>query len=164
MTPSQPITLRTNLQPGDLGNIVRMHGLLYAKESGFDPTFEAYVAGPLSEFVRHGTARERLWLAERDGALVGCIAIVAASAQTAQLRWFLVDPAVRGHGLGTRLIHEAVAFSRWQGYQDIILWTVSALVAASRLYLAAGFAKTEEKPGQLWGMAVVEEKYALRLV
>jgi GNAT superfamily N-acetyltransferase len=163
MTPAVPITLRTHLQPGDLGTIVRMHGLLYAQESGFDPTFEAYVAGPLSEFVRAGLPRERIWLAEHEAKLVGCVAIVAASAENAQLRWFLVDPAVRGQGLGTRLLREAVLFCQEQGYRNIILWTVSALAAAARLYLAAGFTKTEEKSGRMWGVDVVEEKYELWL-
>src|SRR5262249_50223286 len=121
------ITLQTSLRPGDLGNIVSLHGTLYAREYGFDTTFEAYVAGPLGEFVRSGSERERLWIAEQDGRLVGCIAIVTASAETAQLRWFLVDPSVRGAGLGKRLLQEAIHFSRDSGYRGIILWTVSAL-------------------------------------
>src|SRR5437867_7870156 len=95
-----PITLRADLRPGDLGAVVSLHGLVYAREYGFDPTFEAYVAGPLAEFALRGSPRERLWLAERDGRLVGCAAVVAAAPQTAQLRWFLVDPAARGAGLG----------------------------------------------------------------
>src|ERR687885_147033 len=85
---------------GDLGSVVHLHGTVYAKEYGFDPTFEAYVAGPLAEFVRSRTDRDRLWVAERGGRMVGCIAIVAAGPQTAQLRWFLVDPSARGAGLG----------------------------------------------------------------
>src|SRR6266536_3541517 len=111
-----PITLRTSLRPGDLGHLVTLHGTLYAREYGFDATFEAYVAGPLAEFVRSGSERERLWIAEQEGRLVGCIAIVAASPQTAQLRWFLVDPSVRGAGLGKRLLGEALAFSKECGY------------------------------------------------
>lgn len=158
-----PITLRTHLLPGDLGTIVRMHGLLYAQECHFDPTFEAYVAGPLAAFVRTGSLRERLWLAERDGRLVGCVAIVAAAEDTAQLRWFLVDPSVRGQGLGTRLLRAAITFAQEQGYRRILLWTVSALAAAARLYRAAGFQKTAEKPGHVWGVEVVEEKYELAL-
>src|SRR5438067_10174680 len=109
--PSQPaVTIRTDLRPGDLGAIVSLHGVIYAREYGFDPTFEAYVAGPLAEFVHRASARERLWIAEREGRIVGCIAIVAASPRTAQLRWFLVDPTARGAGLGKCLLGETVAF------------------------------------------------------
>lgn len=155
--------LRTDLRPGDIGEIVRLHGVLYAREYGFDPTFEAYVAEPLARFAISASPRERLWIAERQGAIAGCVAIVAVPPQVAQLRWFLVDPSARGSGLGTRLLDEAIAFSRACGYGSIVLWTVGALAAAAHLYRAKGFAKTEERPGHQWGVDVVEEKYEMRL-
>jgi GNAT superfamily N-acetyltransferase len=161
--PRGAFALRAHLGPGDIGTIVRMHGVIYAREHGFDPTFEAYVAGPLSDFVRAGAVRERLFIAERDDQIVGCVGIVAASPETAQLRWFLVDPAARGAGLGRTLLSEAVAFARTCGYRSVILWTVSALAAAAHLYQAAGFRKVEEKRGRHWGVEVVEEKYELTL-
>jgi GNAT superfamily N-acetyltransferase len=105
-----PITIRCDLRPGDLGMVVFLHGTIYARERGFDPTFEAYVAGPLAKLVMAPDPRERIWLAERAGLIVGCIAIVAATPSTAQLRWFLVDPSVRGGGLGKKLLTEALAF------------------------------------------------------
>jgi GNAT superfamily N-acetyltransferase len=157
------IEIRTDLRPGDLGTIVHLHGIIYARERGFDPTFEAYVAGPLAEFVRRQSPRERLWIAERADRIVGCIAIVAASEQTAQLRWYLVEPSARGLGLGKRLMAEAVAFSRESGYADVILWTENALTTAARLYQAAGFRKVEDKPGRMWGVNLIEEKYHMPL-
>lgn len=157
-----PVTLRHDLRPGDLGAIVGLHGTVYAREHGFDPTFEAYVAGPLAEFVRARGERDRFWIAERAGRLSGCIAIVAASAVEAQLRWYLVDPAARGHGLGRRLLREAVDFAWSRGYESIFLWTVAALEAAARLYRAEGFERVEERPGRMWGVDVVEERYVLR--
>ncbi len=157
------VTLRTEIRPGDLGAVVSLHGTVYAREYGFDPTFEAYVAGPLSEFVLSASDRERIWLAERGGQIVGCVAIVAASPRTAQLRWFLVEPRARGTGLGKRLLHEAITFCRERGYDTVILWTVSALAAASHLYRAFGFRKAEEKPGRRWGVDVIEERYELTL-
>jgi ribosomal protein S18 acetylase RimI-like enzyme len=162
-TPLGPITLRSDLRPGDLGAIVYLHGIVYARERGFDPTFEAYVAGPLAQFVCEGGDRQRLWIAEREGRLVGCVAIVAASPRTAQLRWFLVDPDVRGVGLGRLLLLEAIAFCEEHGYAEVILWTESALEAAAHLYRSAGFQKVEEKPGRMWGVDLVEEKYELHL-
>jgi GNAT superfamily N-acetyltransferase len=158
-----PIILRTGLRPGDLGAIVRLHGAVYAREHGFDPTFEAYVAAPLAECALRASPRERIWIAERGDTLVGCIAIVDAGPRTAQLRFFLVDPSARGSGLGTRLLREAIAFSRGLSCDTLILWTVSALAAAARLYVAAGFRKVETRPGRPWGVDVVEEKYELSL-
>jgi GNAT superfamily N-acetyltransferase len=157
------ITIRSDLRPGDLGMIVYLHGVHYAQERGFDPTFEAYVAGPLAQAVSAGSPRDRIWIAEREGRMVGCVAIVAASLQTAQLRWLLVDPAARGEGLGKRLLNEALAFCRECGHTEVILWTESALKIAASLYQSAGFRKTEEKPGRVWGVDLIEEKYELRL-
>lgn len=157
------MTLRTTLRPGDVGEIVRLHGTIYAEEYGFDPTFEAYVAGPLAAHVLKRSRRERLFIAESSGAIVGTIAIVEASPDEAQLRWYLVAPAARGAGLGSRLIDEAVRFAREAGYRSVVLWTVSALTGAARRYVAAGFRRTEERPGRHWGVRVVEERYVLPL-
>jgi GNAT superfamily N-acetyltransferase len=163
MTTFDGIVIRTNLRAGDLGAMIRLHGIVYAREQGFDPTFEAYVAGPLAEFARKGSVRERLWIAERAGHLVGCIAIVEAAPSVAQLRWFLVAPEARGVGLGKHLLREAITFARECGNRCVILWTVSALTAAAQLYTTAGFRKTEEKSGRMWGVDVVEEKYEMAM-
>jgi ribosomal protein S18 acetylase RimI-like enzyme len=152
-------SLRFDWTPEDLAWVVRRHGEIYAAEQAFDPTFADYVAGPLAEFARSSSPRERLWIAEKDGRNAGCVAIVEAGPHTAQLRWFLVDPGARGAGIGTMLLDAAVAFSRERGYRSVVLWTVSALEPASRLYRRAGFVKVEERPGRRWGVDVIEEKY-----
>jgi ribosomal protein S18 acetylase RimI-like enzyme len=172
------ITLLHELRPGDIGTIVRMHGTIYAVENGFDVTFEAYVAAPLGEFVSSGCKGGRIWLAEQNGEVVGCIAIVPAlpnqvpsdqhqstptQTNQAQLRWFLVDPRARGLGVGRRLIESAVTFAREQGYQSMILWTVSELTAAASLYRAVGFRKIHEAPAFHWGKNVTEECYQMAL-
>jgi GNAT superfamily N-acetyltransferase len=95
--------------------------------------------------------------------MVGCIAIVAAAPETAQLRWFLVDPSARGLGLGKRLMREALTFCKSCGYVRVILWTERSLETAAHLYRAVGFRMVEEKPGRLWGADVVEEKYEIIL-
>ena len=156
--------MRTALQPGDFGAIVAMHGRLYAAEYGFDTTFEAYVAEPLAGFVLRASPRERIWVEERDGRIVGCVAIVAATASTAQLRWFLVDPSARGTGLGRRLLDAAIAFSRAAGYERIVLWTVAGREAAQHLYRQAGFERIDAVPARRWGVDVVEEQHGMTLI
>lgn len=156
--------MRTALQPGDFGAIVALHGRLYAEEHGFDTTFEAYVAEPLAAFVLRASPRERIWVEERDGRLVGCVAIVSAEPRVAQLRWFLVDPAARGTGVGRRLLEVAVAFSRQSGYERIVLWTVAGLAAAQHLYRRIGFERVEAAPARRWGVDLIEEKYEMALV
>ncbi|MCI0641547.1 MAG: GNAT family N-acetyltransferase [Gemmataceae bacterium] len=164
------VSVRSYLRPGDIGAVATLHGLVYAREYGFDATFEAYVAAALAEFVllqfeptEHTPPRQCIWIAEHSGRVVGSIAIVAASEDAAQLRWFLVDPALRGAGLGRRLLNEAVAFCQSCQYRSVYLWTTSALTAAAHLYRCVGFQKVADLPGRRWGAYVVEEKYELSL-
>ena len=165
------VRIRSELRPGDIGMVIYLHGTLYAKEQGWDHTFEAYVAGPLGEFARSPARRSRLWIVEREsektadrgGQVAGSIAIVEASATEAQLRWYLLHPDLRGRGIGRRLLEGAISFCRGEGYESVFLWTVSALTAAATLYRAAGFHLTEEQEQRLWGATVIEQRYELRL-
>jgi N-acetylglutamate synthase-like GNAT family acetyltransferase len=158
------IRIRHDLKPGDIGYLTYLHGTLYAKEYGWDHTFEAYVAGPLSEFAKSNNDRERVWIVEKDEKVAGSIAIVEASKEEAQLRWLLLHPDLRGDGIGRKLVEEAISFCRDSGYSLVFLWTVSELAAAARLYRSMGFQKTEESANALWGTEVIEQRYELRLL
>jgi len=157
------IDIRHTLKPGDIGYIIYLHGILYAAEYGFDHTFEPYVAGPISEFVKAGTERERLWVVEKDNQISGCIAIVKFSEEEAQLRWLILHPETRGHGIGKKLVDNAVRFSRECGYSSIFLWTLNILPEALQLYKSFGFQLTETKTHQIWGRELTEERYDLVL-
>jgi GNAT superfamily N-acetyltransferase len=158
------VHMRIDIRPGDLGTLTALHGHLYADEYGWDPTFEAYVAQTLAEMVlAPDRDRHRLWIVEREDSLVGSIGIVRRDAQTAQLRWLLVHPDVRGFGIGRTLVQHALSFCREEGYSSVFLWTVRDLVAASRLYTSAGFRKTEEITHVIWGKTVTEQRYELDL-
>jgi len=157
------VEFRTALKPDDIGETARMHGVTYARERGFDHTFEAFVAGPLAEFAQRALPRERIWLADGEDRLIGVIAIVQAHRDTAQLRWFLVDPAARGRGVGRSLLAAAIEFARRAKYGGIDLWTEIELPAAATCTsrrCSTGFSSTRAGSG---GVEVVEEKYEMRL-
>jgi N-acetylglutamate synthase-like GNAT family acetyltransferase len=156
--------IRSNLRPGDIGYLIHLHGILYAKEYGWDYTFERYVAESLAKFILSFDARtDCLWIAEMDGKIVGSIGIVRDSESEAQLRWFLVHPDQRSRGLGRQLLNRALQFSRDRGFKSVFLWTVSDLKIASHLYQWAGFRKTEEKTHEIWSKTLTEERYDLSL-
>ncbi len=158
------ITIRTGLNPGDLGYITYLHGKMYHEEYGFDTTFEPYVARPLSDFsMTEDQSRQRIWIVEMEGKIVGCIAIVDAGGNEAQLRWLFLTKETRGKGLGKRLMTEAIDFCREKGYDNIFLWTIDALHAAMSLYLKNGFKLTEEIRHAMWGIEVNEQRYDLGL-
>ena len=156
--------IRSILQPGDIGYLIYLHGVLYAKEYGWDCTFEGYVAESLTKSIpSFDDSTARLWIAEINGKIIGSIGIVPDSNSEAQLRWFLVHPNHRGRGLGRELLNKALQFSRNHGFKSVFLWTVSDLEAAAHLYQWAGFRKTEEKTHQIWGKTITEERYELSL-
>ena len=158
------VTLRHDLQPGDMGAMILLHGMIYAQEYGFDHTFEGYVAAGLAEFAQaFDPGRDRIWVAEKQGHITGSIAILSRSAEEAQLRWFLIHPESRGLGLGRWMLKEALDFCREKGYRKIYLWTIQNLVVATHLYQSSGFIKTEEKLHPLWGKMIHEECYELDL-
>lgn len=156
--------LRHDLKPGDIGYLIYLHGMLYNKEFGFDRTFEIYVAHGLVEFIHaYNPYRDRIWLAEAGGRIIGSVAIVRNSKVDAQLRWYLVHPDYRGQGLGKSLIGEALDFCRDRKYKSVFLWTTSQLNTAGHLYTQAGFKKTEVKSHNIWGKFISEERYDLQL-
>ncbi|MBN1531110.1 MAG: GNAT family N-acetyltransferase [Spirochaetes bacterium] len=157
------IAIRSDIRPGDLGYITYLHGTIYGRECGFDTTFEPYVAVPLAEFVAAGDPGSRIWILQGDGPILGCVAIVRLDDVRAQLRWFLLDPSVRGQGYGTALLRLSIAFCRERGYRAIILWTVDFMKAAVALYLRHGFVLAEEKRHALWGRELTEQRYELSL-
>jgi len=156
--------IRHHIEPGDIGYLTYLHGVLYAKEYGYDETFEAYVAGGLAEFVQSFSPdKDGIWVAEANSRVIGSVAIVGHSEADAQLRWFLVHPDYRRLGVGKELLKNAVQFCRECRYKAVFLWTTSELVAAGHLYTRFGFRKTEEKTHKIWGKNVTEERYDLYL-
>lgn len=158
------VTIRELGAPGDLGWVVQTHGELYAREFGWPSGFEALTASIVAAYASdHDPRREAAWIAERHGERVGCVFVVAEDETTARLRLLLVDDAGRGRGLGTRLVDTCLAIARDAGYDRMVLWTNDPLVAARRVYLAAGFRLVDEQPHEDFGVPLTGQTYALDL-
>jgi DNA-binding MarR family transcriptional regulator/N-acetylglutamate synthase-like GNAT family acetyltransferase len=162
--PQPPYVLRSH-QPGDLGWIVQRHGVLYSQEYGYDERFEALVAKIAAEFVENlDPARERCWIAEKDGENVGSVMLVKKSKTIAKLRLLLVEPSTRGMGIGKRLVQECVGFARRARYKKLMLWTQSELDSARHIYEDAGFRVVGKQAHKSWSREdLVAETWELKL-
>ncbi|MBN2224208.1 MAG: GNAT family N-acetyltransferase [Deltaproteobacteria bacterium] len=161
--PPEGITVRHDVRPGDLGSLIGLHGVLYGRQYGYDHTFEPYVARPMADFILSESGRQRIWIVETGHEIAGCLAVVEASDEEAQLRWFLLSPQIRGRGVGRYLFEDALIFCREAGYKRAFLLTVDLHTEAAALYLSAGFVLTEEHPAELWGAVRTEQRYDIRL-
>lgn len=153
-----------NHRPGDMGRVIASQAQSYAETYGWNTEYEALVAEICAQFLRHfDPARERCWIAEQDGQFVGSIFLVKGSATTAKLRLLHVADAARGQGLGTRLVTECIRFAQGAGYRRLELWTNDILIAARRIYQAAGFVLEKEEAHHSFGKDLVGQTWALDL-
>jgi DNA-binding MarR family transcriptional regulator/GNAT superfamily N-acetyltransferase len=160
----KPAFVLRDPQPGDMGWVVQQHGEIYAREYGWDSTFEALVAGIVAGYVRdYQPEWERCWIAELGGERVGSVFVVRKSKTVAQLRLLILAPAARGLGLGARLTDECISFARSKGYKKMVLWTNSCLDGARAIYARRGFALVKSEPYTGFGKELVGETWELGL-
>lgn len=81
----------------------------------------------------------------------------------AQLRYFLIKPAYRGIGLGSKLMNLYMDFLQNCGYKKSYPWTTHELSTAASLYKRRGFTLTEEKESNAFGKPLKEQRYDLIL-
>jgi len=156
---SGEITIRTSLEPGDIGQVVRMHGDFYRKEFNYGISFEVYVAEGLCEFYhQYDPSKDAVWICEHQGIMVGFLLLMHRE-KAAQLRYFILDPAYRGLGLGKKLMELYMQFLREHHYTTSYLWTTHECEAAAGLYKKHGFRLVEEKPSDAFGKPLREQKY-----
>jgi GNAT superfamily N-acetyltransferase len=157
--------MRTGLQPGDVGAIVELHGRLYATEYALDQRFEASVAHTLAELVQRGfpTDREAAWVVDDGGVVRGSLVLSDEGDGLGRVRFFVLEPAVRGQGLGRRLRDALLEHARAHGYRRLELATFSALRAAAHLYRSVGFAAVTTEHHDRWGPTIEMQRYGLDL-
>lgn len=155
----EDISIRTTLQPGDLGYITYLHGSMYKAEYNFGIEFEIYVAKTLAEFYeQYDIETNRFWICEHQSRIIGCLALMNRG-DAAQLRYFLILPEYRGIGLGKKLMDLFMDFLKKCNYKKSFLLTTDELNTAANLYTRYGYRLTEEFSSAAFGKSLVEQRY-----
>ncbi len=80
-----------------------------------------------------------IFLVERGGETVGCVALIPMPGGVYELSKMAVAPSLRGLGLGRRLLLHAISQARLLGAQSIFLGSNTKLESAVKLYESVGF-------------------------
>lgn len=84
---------------------------------------------------------EAFFVAEKDGKIVGTVAIKKEDDRIALLRRLFLDSSCRGQNLGIKLIERALKFSEEVGYDEVVFKTTSQMEGAIRTCRKCGFAQ-----------------------
>lgn len=163
-TTSGGASIRRATEPGDLGEVIALHGRLYTAEYGMDQTMEAYCAAGIGRFAldraERGPEAGELWVAELDGRILGSVALLAEEG-TGRLRWLVLDAELRGRGVGRALVDTSLDYARGRGFPGVFLTTIAGLDAAHGIYRKAGFELTGSRPVATWGIETEEQRFDL---
>lgn len=153
-----------SLEPGDLGWIIRRHGMIYAEEYGWDVTFEGFVAEIAGKFLQTRDPRwENAWVAVRGDDILGSVFLVRENDAVGKLRMLYVEKDTRGLGVGKMLVDACIADARAKGYEQLTLWTNDILDAARGIYIARGFKLVAEEKHHSFGVDLVGQNWVLDL-
>jgi GNAT superfamily N-acetyltransferase len=105
-----------------------------------------------------GTPAGTVWVAERDGRLIGFCSTAPAAGEppdTAELHTIYLEPDAVGTGAGAALLRRALSDLRARGVRTTLLWVLDANARARRFYERGGWrphggARTED----VWGTTV----------
>lgn len=149
----------------DISYVIDRQLSLYESERQFTTEiWKQYLTqGVISLIENFNPDKDCMLILECDGNASGCIAITHTEESVAQLRYFFLEPELRGLGAGKNLLDTALNFCREKKYSHVFLWTVSAQESARKLYKNAGFNITETSKNESWGSLVLEEKWDLDL-
>ena len=101
-----------------------------------EPKDRETLGDPEGTILRKGGS---VFLVEAGGVTVGCVALIPMGEGVYELSKMAVSPAMRGQGIGRRLLLYAIAEARAMGAASLFLGSNSILKNAVHLYEAAGF-------------------------
>ncbi|HEX3345323.1 MAG TPA: GNAT family N-acetyltransferase [Polyangiaceae bacterium] len=139
--PPAPVRVR-DLEPADVPAVTALVVEVLA-EFGFTAKVGGVAEDLRAVRERYGAGEAGFWVAEREGVVVGTVAIRPKEGRTCELKRLYLRPSERGSGLGQRLYDHAETFARRAGYERVWLDSSRRFARAHRLYRRNGFVLVE---------------------
>lgn len=127
--------------------------------AGIEREIESYIedtlAGDLSDIPGNYINRpsSNFWIVEAGGQVIGMVGLQRRDTATCEVRRMAVDRRWRRKGIGRSLLETAEDFARSQGFESMVLSTITPLQPAISLYEGAGFGLTGQ--GQYGAVTVL---------
>jgi len=168
--PFRPRVVVRDAVPADYAEIARITVAAYLAAGHFDDAEAPYVRHMRKVAERH--ARTDVWVAEREGRIVGSLTLArhgneyadVARENELEVRMLVVDPAVQRSGAGRALVDAVVERARaTPGITAVSLTTGTDWHAAHGLYRSAGFRRAPERDWHVPGTEILLHVYVLEL-
>jgi GNAT superfamily N-acetyltransferase len=130
-----------------------LSSLIHSSFIEYQPAYttEGFAATtPSSDELRKRMLEGPIWVAVRDGVLLGTVSVVSRGDEL-YIRGMAVVPAARGLGLGGLLLRTVEDFALAQNCERLVLSTTPFLLRAIKLYERFGFKRTADGPHELFG-------------
>jgi putative acetyltransferase len=107
-----------------------------SKHFAIEPKDREVLGDPQGKIIAKGG---RIFMAVKDGAAVGCVALIAMPDGGFEVAKMTVAEGLRGEGLGRRLMQRCIEAGAEAGAPRLYLETNASLAPAMALYRAMGF-------------------------
>ncbi len=144
MTEESPLLIRP-VKNADVPRVLKLINAIleceFGKEASVYPQIDLYDLES-----SYGGNRDCFFIAERNGELLGTVAIKEEDKKVALLRRIFVDPRYRGKGYGVKLIEQAIEFCKKKHYNRISFRGTSRMITALNLCKRKGFQEIDRIP------------------
>ena len=149
---SHPSILIRPVRPADYDAVRRITRDAYLEAGYFTDDAHPYMA--VLADVEHRAEHAEILVAERDGEVVGSVALTFAGQRYTDIaidgelefRMLAVDPAVQRGGVGRAMVEQIIEHARaLPGIEAVSLTSGSEMIRAHRLYASMGFIRVPER-------------------